>query len=95
MKTLALVWRELIGLFVDDRSFALVLLAIVALAAAVGYFPAGKSDRRGCLVFGLLGRAGGKRPTDKAERLALRCFWRDGVHPRLDAAPVLRRSKSR
>jgi hypothetical protein len=35
MKTLLAVFRELIGLFVDDGSFALQIVAVVVLAAIV------------------------------------------------------------
>jgi hypothetical protein len=50
MSALNLVWRELIGLFVDDRSFALVILVVVAAAAVVAYLLPGETIFAGAVL---------------------------------------------
>ena len=50
------VFRELIGLFVDDRGLALGILAVVALAGAVrALMPEATPEAGAVLLFGCLG----------------------------------------
>jgi hypothetical protein len=56
MKTLAAVLRELIGLFIDDGSLALAIVAVVALAGvAASLMPGIPLAGGGILLFGCLG----------------------------------------
>ncbi len=53
MKTLKAIWRELFGLFIDDQSFALVILSVAALAAVAGLIlPEGEIVAGAVLTFG-------------------------------------------
>jgi hypothetical protein len=50
------VLRELLGLFVDDRAFALAIVAVVVAAGAVALFvPAAPWLTGAILLFGCLG----------------------------------------
>jgi hypothetical protein len=56
MNTLVAVFRELAGLFVDDGSLALAILAVVALAAVSASLMPGSPMAAGViLLFGCLG----------------------------------------
>jgi len=54
MKIIAAVWRELIGLFVDDGWLALAVVAIVAVAALLSLLPGAALAAGGVLLFGCL-----------------------------------------
>ena len=50
------VWRELIGMFVDDEYLALAILAVVGVAAALAYWLGPQSQFVGAaLLFGCIG----------------------------------------
>jgi hypothetical protein len=56
MNVLIAVLRELIGLFVDDGSLALMILAVVILASVLAYFVPDLQLAAGAvLLFGCLG----------------------------------------
>jgi hypothetical protein len=56
MNTLVAVFCELTGLFIDDGSLALAILAVVALAGAFAFLMPGVSMATGViLLFGCLG----------------------------------------
>ena len=56
MNTLVAVFCELTGLFIDDGSLALAILAVVALAGAFAFLMPGVSTAAGViLLFGCLG----------------------------------------
>jgi hypothetical protein len=56
MSTLKAVFREIFGLFVDDRGLALAILAVVAFVAAlVGQMPERHLEAGAVLLFGCIG----------------------------------------
>jgi hypothetical protein len=56
VSALQAVFREIFGLFVDDRGLALALLAVVAFAAAlVGLMPERQMEAGAVLLFGCIG----------------------------------------
>lgn len=68
MNTLWLILHELLGLFVDDAGFALIILAIVVIACVLAWFDVGTATVGGVIAFGSLAtlvestlRAGKKR----------------------------------
>ena len=68
MNVLALVWRELIGMFVDDEYLALAILAVVGVAATLAYgFGAPSYVTGAVLLFGCIGvlRASVMRAKDR------------------------------
>jgi UDP-N-acetylmuramyl pentapeptide phosphotransferase/UDP-N-acetylglucosamine-1-phosphate transferase len=56
MKMLSAIFRELMGLFVDDGLLAIEIVVVVAIAALVSYqFPAKSLVTGAILIFGCLG----------------------------------------
>lgn len=51
MNTLNLVWRELLGMFVDDQSFAISILCVIVSATGIAFVLPGNGLVVGSVLF--------------------------------------------
>ena len=51
MNTMSLVWRELLGMFVDDQSFAISILCVIVTATGIAFVSPGNGPVVGSVLF--------------------------------------------